>query len=103
MDNNIEHVTTGSVFDDLFEPDEAANLKVRTKFMNHLIDFIEKEELSQKEAAERLKTSQPRISALLNGKISKFTIDALLNMCTAAGIEVDVTFRGAYAGSREVS
>ena len=86
-----------SAFDALFEPGEAANLKVRVKLMRRLTAYVEDEGLSQTEAAERFGTGQPRVSELLGGQIDRFTIDALLNMCTAAGIEVEVHFPRATA------
>ena len=93
------HVTEGSIFDDLGRSrGEAANLKIRAKFMDRLIAYVEDEALTQQEAAERFGVSQSRVSYLLNGRISQFTIDALANMCSNAGIDVDVSFDGAYAG-----
>lgn len=89
---------TNNVFDDLFSGEEAANLKIRAKLMDRLIDYVEEHGLSQEEAADHFGVSQPRISYLVNGKISKFSIDALINMCNHAGISVDVHFDGAYAG-----
>lgn len=86
-----------SAFDALEAPDRAANLNVRAKLMNRLDDYIAEHELTQMEAAERMGVPQSRISLLVNGRISKFTIDYLLNMCTRVGIAVDVTFDGAHA------
>ena len=83
-----------SAFDVLEDSDRAANLKVRSKLMNRLDDHIREHGLTQEEAAERLEVPQSRISFLVNGRISKFTIDYLLNMCTRAGIEVDLVFGG---------
>ena len=65
--------------------------------MNRLEAYIAEHELTQKEAAERMGVPQSRISLLVNGRISKFTIDYLLNMCTRVGIAVDVTFDGTRA------
>jgi predicted XRE-type DNA-binding protein len=93
----------GSIFDDrdLFGPDRGANLKVRARLMDRLNAYVEEEGLTQEQAAGRFDVGQPRVSYLMNGRISKFTIDALLNMCTAAGIEVQVSFPGAgVAGAR---
>ncbi len=85
-----------SIFDDraLFGPKEAVSLKVRSKLMNRLTAYVEERGLSQEEAAVCFDTTQPRISNLLKGKMSKFSMDALLVMCTAAGIEVEVCFPG---------
>ena len=93
----------GSIFDDrdLFGPDRGANLKVRARLMDRLNAYVEEEGLTQEQAAGRFDVGQPRVSYLTSGRISKFTIDALLNMCTAAGIEVQVSFPGAgAAGAR---
>ena len=90
-----------SVFDDreLFGPDEAANLKVRSRMMDRLAAYVENHGLSEAEAADALGTSRPRARDLLKGSISQFSIDALLEMCTAAGIEVEVRFPQAKAAA----
>jgi len=85
-----------SAFDVLEDLDRAANLRVRSKLMNRLDDYIQERGLTQEEAAERLEVPQSRVSFLVNGRISKFTIDYLLNMCTRAGIETDLVFDGVH-------
>lgn len=97
-DKNVEfNGPYETAFDVLEDPDRAANLKVRSKLMNRLDDYIREEGLTQEEAADQLGVPQSRISFLVNGKVSKFTIDYLLNMCTRAGIKVDVVFEGTRA------
>ncbi|HVZ84514.1 MAG TPA: XRE family transcriptional regulator [Terracidiphilus sp.] len=71
-------------------PAEAANLKLRSSLMLALKRHIEREGLSQTEAARVFGVSQPRISNLMRGKISLFSIDMLVNMLTAAGLRVSV-------------
>ena len=81
---------SGDVFADLgFSSAEARNLRLRSQMMTALRKFIEKEELTQAEAAKRLKLTQPRISDLARGKVSQFSLDALVNMLSDAGWEVD--------------
>jgi predicted XRE-type DNA-binding protein len=81
---------SGNVFSDLgFSPAESRNLRLRSQMMTALRKFIEKEGLTQADAAKRLKVSQPRISDLIRGKISRFSLDTLVNMLTDAGLEVD--------------
>lgn len=55
--------------------------------------FIEREGLTQAEAAKRLNVTQPRISDLTRGKINRFSLDTLVNMLTAAGLEVAVRIK----------
>ncbi len=78
------------VFADLgFSPAEARNLRLRSGMMTALRKFIETEGLTQAEAAKRFRVTQPRISDLTRGKISRFSLDTLVNMLTDAGLEVD--------------
>ena len=81
---------SGDVFTDLgFSPAESRNLRIRSEMMTALRKFIEKEGLTQADAAKRLKVSQPRISDLTGGKISRFSLDTLVNMLSDAGLEVN--------------
>lgn len=81
---------SGDVFTDVgFSPAESRNLRLRSQMTMALRKFIEKEGLTQAAAAKRLKVSQPRISDLTRGKISRFSLDTLVNMLSDAGLEVD--------------
>jgi predicted XRE-type DNA-binding protein len=81
---------SGNVFADLgFTPSESRNLRIRSEMMTALRKFIEKEGLTQADAAKRLKVSQMRISDLTRGKISRFSLDTLVDMLTDAGLEID--------------
>lgn len=98
---DLESQFTGpydSAFDVLDDRDQAANLKVRAQFMNRLADYIGEHEFTQVEAGERFGVNQSRISHLLNGRISMFSVDALIKMCDHAGISVTISFDDAYAG-----
>jgi predicted XRE-type DNA-binding protein len=81
---------SGNVFADLgFSLAESRNLQLRSEMMTVLRKFIAKERWTQAEAAKRLKVTQPRISDLTRGKISRFSQDTLVNMLTDAGLGVD--------------
>lgn len=47
--------------------------------------------LTQVEAAKRLGVEQPRVSALINGRLSLFSTDALLHYITALGRDVNIS------------
>jgi len=82
---------SGDVFADLnFSPAESRNLRLRSQMMTALRKFIVKEGWTQADAARRLKVSQPRVSDLTRGRISQFSLDTLVNLLTAAGLEVDL-------------
>ncbi len=85
-------MTKGSenVYADLgFSPSEARNLQLRSQILTALRKFIESEGLTPSKAAERLKVTPSRVSDLIGGKISRFSLDTLVNMATDAGMEVD--------------
>ncbi len=84
-------ITHGSdnVFKDVgFEPEEAANLKIRADLLLDLRECIRARGWTQAEAAAFFSETQPRISNLLKGEISRFSIDKLINMLARAGIRV---------------
>lgn len=91
-------VTKGSdnVFRDIgFTEGEAENLRLRSELMIRIEDFVEKSGLTQQEAARVLGITQPRLNLLLKGKIDKFSLDALVNMLSRAGMRVKLTVRKA--------
>ncbi len=71
-------------------PGEAANLKVRADLMRKITAAIEAMAMTQAVAAERCGISQPRINDLLNGKVSRFSIDALVNIAASLGRPVQI-------------
>lgn len=79
-----------SIWDAIEVPSEAENMKLRAKLMRAIINHIEKRGLSQTEAAKLMDVTQPRISDLVRGKIDLFSIDMLINMASAAGLQVNL-------------
>lgn len=74
-------------------PAAAGNMRIRAALMHELDTYIKSAGLTQREAAGRFGVTQPRISDLVRGKIDRFSIDALVNMITAAGLHLDVCIR----------
>lgn len=69
---------------------DAENMKLRSALMVALKHHIASAQMSQAEAAKRLGVTQPRISDLMRGKITLFALDTLVNMATAAGLQVQL-------------
>lgn len=81
-----------NVWDAIAEtPEEAANLTLRSELMDEIEAIIKKNGWTQKEAAKRCGVTQPRINDLLRGRISRFSIDALVNIAAALGRKVRVS------------
>jgi predicted XRE-type DNA-binding protein len=84
---------SGNVFLDIgHSPDEAANLYVRATLMARLTKVVNDRELTQQAAAKLFGVTQPRVNMLLRGRISEFSVDALVNMLGRAGITVEPRF-----------
>ncbi len=83
--------TFTSVWDALADtPEEAANLRLRSGLMRQIADIVEKSGWTQAEAAERCGVTQPRINDLLRGRMSRFSLDALVNIAAALGRKITV-------------
>lgn len=87
----MEVETFDSVFDALADtPVEAANMKARSELLSALNSQIRSWKLPQEAAAARLGITRPRLNDLLRGKLSKFSLDALVNLATAAGLVLEI-------------
>ena len=83
--------TFSSVWDALADtPEQAANLRARAELMRQIAAVIEASGWKQSEAATHCGVTQPRISDLLRGRVSRFSLDALVNIATAIGQRVHV-------------
>lgn len=76
-------------------PEDAKNMKLRSVLMTALKNHLSRTALSQAQAAKLFGVTQPRISDLMRGKISLFSLDALVNMATAAGLHIEMRVRKA--------
>ena len=80
-----------SVWDALEDdPIKAENLKMRSSLMMAISEEVARREITQKQAAEILAISQPRVSELLNGNIESFRLDSLVNMAHRLGLHVSL-------------
>jgi predicted XRE-type DNA-binding protein len=74
-------------------PGQAANMRLRSALMIALKDHISRTGMSQAQAAQLFGVTQPRVSDLMRGRINLFTLDALANMATAAGLRIELRVR----------
>lgn len=82
-----------SAFDALCDtPQEAVNMRLRADLMIHIQHIIKDSGLTQKETALQCGITQPRLNDLLNGKINKFSLDALVNINASLGQMVTLDF-----------
>jgi predicted XRE-type DNA-binding protein len=93
---------TKNVFEDLgFSPEEAAALKLKADLHTKIVKSAAR--YSQKQLQTLLDESQPRVSDLLRGKMSKFSLEMLVIYAEKLGLRTEirttkVPSRGAAAG-----
>ena len=88
--------TYASVLDALADtPEQAANLRARAELMQQIAAVVKDKDWTQADAAKRCGVTQPRINDLLRGKVSRFSLDALVNIATAIGRRVHVELEAA--------
>jgi len=76
---------THTLFEDLgFSPQKAAVLKLKADLYTRIVKAASP--YSQSELEKILQTSQPRISDLLRGKMSKFSLDLLVVYAEQLGL-----------------
>ena len=74
-------------------PQKAASMRARSELMMALQGWVKSSGHTQAEAARRFGITQPRMSDLVRGKISLFSLEALIDMATVAGLEPHVTIK----------
>ncbi|HEX8394977.1 MAG TPA: helix-turn-helix transcriptional regulator [Longimicrobium sp.] len=81
--------SSGNVFADLGRPD-AEERNAKAAISRLIACEIEARGLTQVQAAELLDTTQPKISSLVRGNLSGFSMDRLFRFLTALGMDVRV-------------
>jgi predicted XRE-type DNA-binding protein len=80
-----------SIWDALADsPAEAENLRIRSQLMIAITQTVEAWGESQTQSAKRLGVTQPRLNDLLKGRIEKFSLDALVNLLSGAGLAIEI-------------
>ena len=86
-----ETQTFASVWDAVADtPSEAANLRARAELMLEIANIVKESGWTQAEAAVKCGVTQPRMNDLLRGRVSRFSLDAMVNIATALGRRVHV-------------
>lgn len=85
-----------SVFDALTDdPAEAANMTARADLLLQIRERVWSWDLPQEQAAARVGLTRPRLNDLMRGKLDKFSLDALVNIATAAGFVLRISLEDA--------
>lgn len=63
--------------------EQAANLRARAELMQKIEAIVKTRDWTQAEATKKCGVTQPRMNDLLRGRVSRFSLDTLVNIATA--------------------
>ena len=82
-------VTSGNIFASL-GLDQPEELLTKAKLLQEVSSLIKASKLSQKDVADRLGITQPKVSMLVSGQLSAFSTDTLLHYLSILGCEIQI-------------
>jgi predicted XRE-type DNA-binding protein len=90
MSKHVDYeVSSGNVFRDLGLPD-ADELDIKSNLAIKIGQIIARRGLSQVKAASILGIDQPKVSAIIRGRLEKFSIERLCELLTRLGCDVNI-------------
>jgi predicted XRE-type DNA-binding protein len=84
------HRSSGNVFADLRIPN-ADQYLAKAELAAQILKIVERRRLTQAAAGKLLGISQPKVSALLNGRLDGYSTDRLFRLLNALGCDVRIT------------
>jgi len=85
-------LSSGNIFADLGLPD-ADHLLAKADLAIEISSIIEDRGLTQAEAAEIMGVDQPKVSALVRGRLDGFSMERLYRFLNALGRDVEIVVR----------
>ncbi len=84
--------SSGNVFADMGLPESDEEL-TKAQLASHIRQVIRRQRLTQIAAASLMGIDQPKVSALLNGRLTNFSSERLMRLLTALGQDVEITVK----------
>jgi len=93
MSQDIDiQIGSGNVFADLDLPN-SDELLMKAELIRQISHIITQRKLTQAQAAEVLGIDQPKVSALLRGKLTGFSTERLFRFLNALGCDVEIVVK----------
>ncbi|CAD5953954.1 helix-turn-helix domain-containing protein [Planktothrix agardhii] len=93
MSNDIKiQANSGNIFQDIGFPN-ADEMLMKAELVRQISEIIDQRELTQVEAAKLLGIDQPKVSALIRGKLSGFSIERLLRFLNLLGCDIEIVVK----------
>jgi predicted XRE-type DNA-binding protein len=84
--------SSGNVFADLgfAAPEEELT---KAQLASHIRRIVRQRAMTQAAAAATMGLDQPKVSALLNGRLANFSSERLMRLLTALGLDIEIVVR----------
>jgi predicted XRE-type DNA-binding protein len=82
--------SSGNVFADMGLPEPEEEL-AKAQLATHIERAIARRRLTQAKAAALMGIDQPKVSALINGRLDNFSSERLMRLLTRLGQDIDIT------------
>lgn len=84
--------STGNVFEDMGFKDAEQRL-AKAKLVSRIQDIIDKNDWDQKTAGKLLNINQPKVSALLQGRLEGFSMERLMTFLTRLDQDITINIK----------
>jgi predicted XRE-type DNA-binding protein len=84
--------SSGNVFADMGLPEPEEEL-TKAQLASHIRQLIKRRRLTQTAAAAMMGIDQPKVSALLNGRLANFSSARLMRFLTTLGQDVEIVVK----------
>ena len=91
--------SSGNVFADMGLPDPEGEL-AKAQLASRIYQVVSRARLTQIAAARRMGLDQPKVSALMNGRLEGFSAGRLMRCLVALGEDVEIVVRTKPRGRR---
>ncbi|MEG5139852.1 MULTISPECIES: helix-turn-helix domain-containing protein [unclassified Microcoleus] len=85
-------VSSGNIFADLGMPNSDEML-MKAELVRQITEIVSQRKLNQLQAAEVLGIDQPKVSALMRGKLTGFSTERLFRFLNALGCDVQIVVK----------
>src|SRR5205823_9736324 len=84
--------SSGNVFADIGLPEPEEEF-AKAQLASCIRQVIKRQRLTQIIAAERMRIDQPKVSAIMNGRLANFSSERLMRLLTRLGQDVEIRIR----------
>ena len=92
MEHKDHVIGSGNVFEDLGRPRPAEAL-AKAELARKIAELIAERRLTQAAAADLLDIDQPKVSALVRGRLAGFSLDRLVRFLVLLGRDVEIVVK----------